>query len=170
MKDLYSAYTTDENPHPHSLSLHRLDRAISLSQGQFCLILACCNSVSLRSQLLKQLPVNLSVDIHQLSLSPSVKTLYTTVEQTLKGQQPNALMILGLESVISIEQLLTATNFVRDDFRKDFAFPVILWVNDEIMQKLIRLAPDFKNWAASTIRFPILNESLATSDLAYQLI
>jgi hypothetical protein len=92
------------------------------------------------------------------------------MEQSLKNKQPNALMILGLESVISIEQLLTATNFVRDDFRKDFAFPVILWVNDEIMQKLVRLAPDFKNWAASTIRFQRINEPVATPDLAYQLI
>ncbi len=167
MIDLYSS---DETDHPHSLSLKRLDRAICLSQGQFCLILACCNSVSLRSQLVKQLPINLSGDIYQLSLHPSVKTLYTTVQQALQNKQPNALMILGLESVISIEQLLTATNFVRDDFRKDFAFPVILWVNDEIMQKLVRLAPDFKNWAASTIRFHMINEPMATPDLAYQLI
>ncbi|WP_254563687.1 hypothetical protein [Oscillatoria sp. HE19RPO] len=167
MIDLYSS---DETAHPHSLSLKRLDRSISMSQGQFCLILACCNSVSLRSQLLKQLPINLSADIHQISLHPSVKTLYTTIQQTLQNKNPNALMILGLESVISIEQLLSATNFVRDDFRKDFAFPVILWVNDEIMQKLVRLAPDFKNWAASTIRFPMMNEPVATPDLAYQLI
>lgn len=167
MIDLYSS---DETAHPHSLSLKRLDRAISLSQGQFCLILACCNSVSLRSQLVKQLPINLSGEIYQLSLQPSVKTLYTTMQQTLQNKQPDALMILGLESVVSIEQLLTATNFVRDDFRKDFAFPVILWVNDEIMQKLVRLAPDFKNWAASTIRFQTMNEPVATPDLAYQLI
>ncbi len=167
MTDLYSS---DETAHPHSLSLHRLDRAISLSQGQFCLILASCNSVAVRSQLVQEFPVNLSVDIQHLCLPPSVKTLYTTMHQALENKQPNALMIFGLESVISIEQLLTATNFVRDDFRKDFAFPVILWVNDEIMQKLVRLAPDFKNWAASTIRFPIIKEPVPTADLAYQLI
>ncbi|MCT7975521.1 hypothetical protein [Laspinema olomoucense] len=167
MIDLYSS---DENTHPHSISLKRLDRAIALSQGQFCLIFACCNSVSLRSQIVKQLPVNLSGDIYHLFLQPSVKTLYTTMQQSLQNKQPDALMILGLESVISIEQLLTATNFVRDDFRKDFAFPIILWVNDEIMQKLVRLAPDFKNWAASTIRFQMINEPVATPDLAYQLI
>jgi hypothetical protein len=33
----------------------------------------------------------------------------------------------------------------------------VLWINDEILQKLIRLAPDFKSWAANPIRFDIAN-------------
>lgn len=165
MSDLYpSEGMTDANER----SLQRLDRAIAISQGQFCLILACCNSSSLREKMLKRLPIHLAVDIQQLSLQPYVKTLYTTIQQTLQDKQPKALMIVGLESVVAIEHLLTATNFVRDDFRKDFAFPLILWVNDEIMQKLIRLAPDFKSWAASTIRFQPATDSSISEQLTCQ--
>jgi len=55
--------------------------------------------------------------------------------------------------VVNIEELLVATNFVRDEFRKQFSFPLVLWVNQEILQKMIRLAPDFKNWTTTAIRF-----------------
>jgi hypothetical protein len=44
---------------------------------------------------------------------------------------------------------------VRNEFPKQFQFPLVLWINDEVLQKLIRLAPDFKNWAANPIRFDI---------------
>jgi hypothetical protein len=51
--------------------------------------------------------------------------------------------------------LLIATNLVRDEFRKQFPFPIVLWIDDEVLQKMIRLAPDFKNWAATPIRFDL---------------
>jgi hypothetical protein len=70
---------------------------------------------------------------------------------------PPALMVFGLESVVAIDQVLIATNLVRDEFRKQFPFPLVLCVNDEILQKLIRLAPDFRSWAANPIRFEIPN-------------
>ncbi|NEO66769.1 MAG: hypothetical protein F6J98_42925, partial [Moorea sp. SIO4G2] len=54
----------------------------------------------------------------------------------------SALLIVGLESVVSLEELLTSTNQVRDEFRKRLTFPLILWVNDQVLQKLMRLAPD----------------------------
>jgi hypothetical protein len=73
------------------------------------------------------------------------------------------LLILGLESVQEIDHLLTSTNLVRDDFRKDFHFPLVLWVNDRILQKLTRLAPDFKTWAATTIRFEMAVPDLMAS-------
>jgi hypothetical protein len=37
---------------------------------------------------------------------------------------------------------------------------VILWVTDEIVTKMIRLAPDFKSWAAATIKFEMAVDEL----------
>ncbi|HEY9637578.1 MAG TPA: hypothetical protein V6D14_29560 [Coleofasciculaceae cyanobacterium] len=136
-------------------SLRRLERAITMSQGQFSLNLVCCNSPSLRQQVVNQLQEASSFQIQKLILHPSVNTLFTTILTAVEGQQPPALIVLGLESVIAIEQVLSATNLVRDEFRKNFAFPLVLCINDEILHKMIRLAPDFKNWAANPIRFEV---------------
>lgn len=135
-------------------SLKRLERAIVMSQGQFSLILVSCNCSSLRLQVVNQLQFS-SVQIQELTLHPSVSTLFTTILTALEEPLPQALMVFGLESVVAIDQVLSATNLVRDEFSKQFPFPLVLWINDEILQKLIRLAPDFKSWAANPIRFEV---------------
>jgi WD40 repeat protein/tetratricopeptide (TPR) repeat protein len=71
-----------------------------------------------------------------------------------------ALMVSGLESVVNLDNLLAATNQVRDEFRKKFPFPLVLWVNDEVLHKLVRLAPDFYSWAGVPIHFAIATNTL----------
>lgn len=141
-------------------SLRRLERAIAMSQNQFSLILVCCNQQSLRRKMVKQLKEISTIPISEITLHPSVNTLFTTIDTAVE-EQPQALMVFGLDSVTAIEQVLTATNLVRNEFPKQFPFPLVLWINDEVLQKLIRLAPDFKSWAANPIRFEIpTNQSL----------
>ncbi len=103
--------------------------------------------------MVKQLSKLCSTQIQEIILHPSVNTLFTTILTAIEEPPPPALMVFGLESVVAIEQVLTATNLVRDEFPKHFPFPLILCINDELLQKLIRLAPDFKSWAANPIRF-----------------
>ena len=134
-------------------SLKKLERAIQMSQGQFSLILMCCNGSSMRRQVVKQLSKSCYIQIQELILHPSVNTLFTTILSAIEEPPPPALMVFGLESVVAIEELLTATNLVRNEFPKHFPFPLILCINDELLQKLIRLAPDFKSWATNPIRF-----------------
>jgi hypothetical protein len=146
-------------------AIGRLSRAIALSQGQFSLILVCCNDLSLQPQIVEQVAQKFSGNIYNLQVDQSLNQLYTTIKNTVLNQEPEALMVFGLESVDAIDQLLTSTNFVRGQFGKCFSFPLVLWVNDEIIKKLVRLAPDFKSWA-TTIRFPRtqpLTEELAKS-------
>ncbi|MBD2342379.1 hypothetical protein H6G64_36330 [Calothrix sp. FACHB-156] len=50
---------------------------------------------------------------------------------------------------------MKATNNVRDEFKKNFAFPIVLWINDDIRQKLIRLASDFNSWGGVPINFEL---------------
>jgi hypothetical protein len=140
----------------------RLARAMMVSAGEFSLILACCNSVKSQQQILNLLTEFSSADI--LLLTPEAETLYTTITTTIGATQPEALMVRGLESVVAINQLITSTNLMRNEFRKKFRFPLVLWVNDEILRKLVWLAPDFKDWAASTIRFDIPSSQLIESE------
>ncbi|MBD2037916.1 ATP-binding protein [Leptolyngbya sp. FACHB-321] len=77
--------------------------------------------------------------------------LLASGEPSPRCQPPNALMVYGLESVTAIDQVLLATNLVREELRKKFPFPLVLWINDRILAKLDRLAPDLKSWAGNTV-------------------
>lgn len=98
-----------------------------------------------------------SIEFQEILIPPSAEKLYTIITNALGATQPEALMIRGLESVEAINQLIVSTNLMGDEFRKQVQFPLVLWVNDEILRKLIWLASDLKDWAASTIRFDVPN-------------
>jgi WD40 repeat protein len=132
---------------------------IEASVGQFKLFLVRCNYTSLRSQLVERLRELTSVEIRVLELKKSEKTLYARIQNELGTEKLDVLMVFGLESVDDLDQLLTATNQVREEFRKHFHFPLVLWVNDEVLTKLLQLAPDFESWA-NTTEFVIATDEL----------
>ncbi|AFZ27884.1 WD40 repeat-containing protein [Cylindrospermum stagnale PCC 7417] len=143
-------------------ALRSLGRAISLSSGQFSVVLVCCNYQVLQELLLQRL-TELTMGAYQIQkvvLPRNARSLYTTIHFQLTVDQPLALMILGLESVDGLDDLLTSINHIRDEFRKRHTFPMVLWVNEEVLQKLVRLAPDFASWAATPIRFEMTSPDL----------
>lgn len=152
-------YQPDESA-DYENSLADLAWAIESSLGEFSLILARCNFVSWQAQMVQQLQGLVSVKIRVIQLQASVKRLYQRIQAELGDEQPAALMILGLDAVEDIDYLLTAANQVREEFRKNFHFPIVWWVNDEVLQKLIRLAPDFESWATIT-EFAIASDTLS---------
>jgi len=139
-------------------SLKTLIRGITYFQEEFSLILAVCNYRTLREQIVQQLREQCPVQMRELVLEKSVQTLYTRIAEELGAEQPNALMIVGLESLIEIDPVLTATNQIREEFR-NFNFPLVLWVTDAILYKLIRLIPDFHSWA-TTVEFQMTVDEL----------
>ncbi|NJR22020.1 MAG: AAA family ATPase [Richelia sp. CSU_2_1] len=146
-------------------SIKTLVRSIAMSQQQFSLILARCNYQQLRQQMAQRLRQQSPFQIQDIVLPASVKTLYTTLQANTQNRGPGqigaaALMVFGLETVVAIDELLASTNQVRDEFRKNFSCPVVLWVTDDIVTKMIRLAPDFKSWAAATIKFEMACDEL----------
>ncbi|NER94610.1 MAG: hypothetical protein F6J86_12345 [Symploca sp. SIO1B1] len=140
-------------------TLQTLTRSLTQSPGRFSLILVRCNYTSLRDRILTQLCEQCSIEIRQLTLFPSAKTLYTTIVNEFGEQPTDALMVLGLESVMALDDLLGATNKVRDQFRS-FPFPVVLWVTDRVLRQLMRVAPDFKSWAGPPLEFKLPYEEL----------
>ena len=142
-------------------ALKMLNRAISLLENQFALIVVRCNYTQLRDRFAYQLQQQSDLFISTLRLPETSKTLYTTIQAAIvhsqenEGQDtpnqplklPQCLMLFGLESVIEIDEVLTATNLVRNQLRKQFSFPIVLWVNDEVLRKLKALALDLYSWA-----------------------
>ena len=147
----------------------RLVRTIMFSQGQFSLVLARCNSTARQKQIVSLIREFSPVEITELPLPYNSKTLYSSISCGLDSTSPQGLMITGLESVQDINQLMISANFMRDEFPKRYHFPIVLWVNDEILRKLIRLAPDFKNWS-TTLCFDSLQESLQENQMEHQAV
>jgi tetratricopeptide (TPR) repeat protein len=52
---------------------------------------------------------------------------------------------------------------VRDEFPKHLKYPLVLWVNDWVLQRLSRLAPDFRSWGT------VIEFDLAIADLVDSL-
>ncbi|MEH2346904.1 MAG: ribosome assembly protein 4, partial [Nostoc sp.] len=143
----------------HLRSLRQLAWAIESSVGQFKLILARCNYDSLRDRLIQRLREICQVEIRVLAVQQSNRTLYSAIQEAFSEEIPACVMVVGLESVQNLSVMLTSANQVREEFRKNFAFPLVLWIDDEIYKQLIQLAPDLESWA-TTRNFDISTQEL----------
>ncbi|MEH1998250.1 MAG: hypothetical protein V7L00_05785 [Nostoc sp.] len=165
--------TNDKQLHVYSKenqhTLQRLIRAIALSEGQFALILVRCNYGLLREQMLENIrSITKDINIREIILNPSTTSLHSTIVSELSldnpavltDSLPSAVMVFGIESTIDLENLLTGINQARDIYAATFPFPVVFWLQDEVASLLSRLAPDFKSWAATTIKFEMAKADL----------
>jgi len=137
-----------ENPENEEV-LKTLARAIALSQGDFSLCLVRCNYLQQREKMVARLQELCALPLRKLVLDKSIKTLFSTIQQELGEEQPNALMVLGLEAVDDLDGVLNSANQVREEFSKSFAFPLLLWITDEVQRKFIRIVPDIESWATT---------------------
>ncbi|GAB1538974.1 hypothetical protein NUACC21_16390 [Scytonema sp. NUACC21] len=148
-------------------SLATLIRAIVRSQGRFALILVRCNYAHLQERILEELRQNPQLHILEITLDKSATNLYSIIQAklatdglSLPSSVANAIMVMGLQSVTRIDDVLISMNRVRDDFPQNFSFPVVIWINDLVLQKFIKLAPDFYTYAGVPIKFAISTTEL----------
>ena len=87
-------------------TLKSIARAIALSEGEFSLILLRCNYQQLREKYLAEIR-NINQDIVVVNLEPQTTTLYSRITEKLAQTKPPALMILGLEKIIQLENHIT---------------------------------------------------------------
>jgi len=155
-----------ENLSPENLSpenqrsFRTLIRSLAMGRGNFSLIFARCNYPNLSEKIRKLLRQQSAVTVQELYLPASAKSLYGALSDAVKENSPQALVVFGIESVVSLDDLLTAANRSRDRFRQDFPFPIVLWVTDGVLSKLGRLANDFNTWGGPPIHFTVSPEDL----------
>lgn len=143
-------------------SLSTLKRAIAHSQNRFSLILVRCNYTFLRKQILEELRQRSELQIKEIIPDESETNLYATITITavrdISATSVSVVMVSELECVTALDDLLISMNRVRNDFLS-FSFPLVFWINDAVLQKFIRLAPDFYTYAGVSIKFaPATNE------------
>ncbi|WP_017715016.1 WD40 repeat domain-containing protein [Kamptonema formosum] len=143
-------------------SLQTLLRAIDLSQGQFSLILVRCNYEALREILVRQLRERCPFEMREIALNKSVRSLSHRLLSEPFRELAQVFMVFGLESVSPLDRVLASANLIRDALPKNFPLPILLWVSDEAIKKLIRLAPDLESWSTS-VHFSLPTEDLTDS-------
>ncbi|MEB3229468.1 MAG: ATP-binding protein, partial [Leptolyngbyaceae bacterium] len=146
-------------------SLQRLLRTFRLSQGDFSLMLAHCNYQELQNHIVATIEAQGSYQILKITLESFERTLFTPIQREWQqcSQPPDVIMVSGLNQLNSLDRVLKVTNQIRDEFRKQFSCPLVLWVNNDVLRQLIRLAPDFQSWATT------MDFQLSTNQLVKEL-
>ncbi|MEM1291298.1 MAG: hypothetical protein AAGH67_07485 [Cyanobacteria bacterium P01_H01_bin.162] len=134
-------------------ALRSLIRSIERSQGTFSLILARCNYRMLRERVRTALTQQLQVPFQEVNLTPQSSTLYTVICHTVGNEPPTAILVNGLETVADLDTFLRVANQSREEFRNNLACPLVIWVTDSLLNRLIRDATDFESWASVTLEF-----------------
>ena len=137
----------------NSQQLEDLAWSLEASAGEFKLILAKCNYINLQNQLIQELQQICQIEIPILRLQASERTLYNAIREEF-DQNIQALMIVGWESLPNLSKMFSSANQVREEFRNNCQYPVVLWINDAIYQQIIESAPDLESWGI-TINFPL---------------
>ncbi len=132
-------------------ALIELKRSVNLRPNRFSLILVQCNYSRLRGMVIQYL--HHTVGAIELVLPSNMGTLRQAIATYNWPPSPPALLLSGLEQVEDIEGILKSANLGRDELRKRFPFPLVLWVNDYILQLINRHAPDLKSIATAPIAF-----------------
>ena len=135
----------------NSQQLEDLAWSLEASTGEFKLILAKCNYINLQNQLIQELQKICEIEIQVLRLQASERTLYNAIREEF-DQNIQALMIVGWESLPNLSKMFSSANQVREEFRNNCQYPVVLWINDAIYQQIMESAPDLESWGI-TINF-----------------
>ena len=138
-------------------ALNNLTRALTLGRGQFSLILVRCNYSRLTQLLLRELSQRLQ--FHVVELTTSTRSLPEAMRDSQSSQEssPAAMMVTGFAQVDTLDVLFKAANVGRNVLLAQFPYPVVLWMNDKVLQQLTLSAADLKSFAAVPIQidYPI---------------
>ncbi|MBD1909523.1 MULTISPECIES: tetratricopeptide repeat protein [unclassified Leptolyngbya] len=128
-------------------ALEELAQTIEWSVGEFHLLLARCNYGNVRSHLITRLQEICPVRIQVVTLTNEAEKLYTTIREAMTDQDPEAVLVIGFEHVRDLDKLFAAADSAREEFRKNFAFPLVFWLDDSQFNGFKNRAPNFESWA-----------------------
>jgi hypothetical protein len=161
-----------EHSPQNEAALAELTSAIAFGQGAdtITLLLVRCNYGALRERMVAALVARLAAEaldgpVHTLRLAPQDSNLYAQVRAVAAAQRPGAVLVLGTEGVDALDVLLVEMNKRREEFRRDFPFPLVLWFTDDGYRQLSNYANDFESIAGGeTIEFR-LDQATLTQQL-----
>jgi tetratricopeptide (TPR) repeat protein len=143
--------------------------AVESSQGVMSLLLAVCDDVRLRDEIIERYEAELQPQIRPYRVAldreePSLKrAVAEQVEQdSYLSEGGNAVVtVTGAEQLLFLklgkerseqEIFFGYLQWTREGMR-EFRFPIILWVTNQLLGNLSRRAPDFWSWRKDIFRF-----------------
>ncbi len=138
-----------------SLSLENLEAieelvwTLNASRGEFALVIVRCNYAQLRDRAIVALCEQVE-NVVVWAMPSETTALLEGIRECGVTDETAAVLVTGLEGARELDELLSSTNRIREEFRSDCPFPVVLWVTDAGLKRLMRSAPDFESWGTTT--------------------
>ena len=139
----------------NEISLRILVRAITISEKNFSLILVHCNKLEICPSLIEKLQKYCPVKFQDYVLDPTNKNFYFQINNKIKSNYTPALIIYGFDKLHDLDALLASANQEREQLIRGCNFPLVLWVNDLVLKRLIIVAPDLYSLATTPIKFEV---------------
>ena len=125
----------------HNEFFHDLNFILKHSK-RFRLYLALCNDDSFIQESHNRILNEYNKSVQWRTFPSDNRFLFSFLENTIDSSKVT--VVNGLKDNLSIDTVLATMNVIRDTFYK-FDLPIILWVDEYIMGRFIRVAPDFYN-------------------------
>ncbi|WP_159789302.1 NACHT and WD repeat domain-containing protein [Sodalinema gerasimenkoae] len=153
-------------------SLRQLAQAIALSRGQFNLILVRCNYRSLRDRWSQRLEAEIQRQ-HQFSLLTAdlpveTQNLVQVIERAMAGETAEGIQLRGMTQLADLRGFLVKANQMRDQLRQQFAFPIVLWLDETGLREMLDVANDLESWTTSKRFLPSAENIQANLQLNVQ--
>ncbi|MEM9213538.1 MAG: hypothetical protein AAGD25_04245 [Cyanobacteria bacterium P01_F01_bin.150] len=134
----------------NAAAMEELVGAIAFSQGANALnlLLVRCNYGQLREQMVAALLAQLeaeSLDGPVHILRSGGVDIHDQIQSVTQDGPPGAVIVLVTATGADLDAVLVELNKRREEFRRNFRFPVVLWFTDEGYQRLSQLANDFES-------------------------
>jgi hypothetical protein len=110
--------------------------------NRFRLYLALCNDDSFIQESHNIILNEYNKSVQWLSFPSDNRFLFSFLENNIDCSKVT--IVNGLKDNLNIDTVLATMNVIRETFYK-FNLPIILWVDESIMAKFIKVAPDFYN-------------------------
>ena len=134
-----------DNMTRHNDFFHDLSFILKHSNS-FRLYLALCNDDSFIQESHNIILNEYNKSVQWLSFPSDNRFLFSFLENTIDSSKVT--VVNGLKDNIDIDTVLATMNVIRETFYQ-FNLPIILWVDESIMAKFIKIAPDFYNCSGS---------------------
>ena len=140
--------------------LAQLVNAIAVSRGEFKLILAIADSATARNDWTEATEKkciegqNLNVACFWLNTKKQNIDLLDTLQSKIAIEKGNreildCIIIPNIPDLEDVEKFWVLANQSRDRLRQTINCPIVLWLNSQTLEKMVRLASDLHSWSTS---------------------
>ncbi|MEL6262279.1 MAG: tetratricopeptide repeat protein [Cyanobacteria bacterium J06631_12] len=159
-----------DSQNQHQLS--KLLVAVEANVQRLGLFLCVCDEPTLQARLIARyeaalrerniVPLQVHLDVQQPSLKAVLETI-SAEQSVLRAGEPAMVTVLSTEELIDVSldeekssraQFFFSLQWTRESLRA-FKFPVVLWMPDAMLTKLVKEAPDFWSWRRGVFEFAV---------------